>query len=129
MLANHLHQHGHHYMRTLLWVALGSGFGWTTYFGVPVIAVAGWHLLGDGILPDFSIKDIANVGGFAVFAACLYRLHVTTCAQNREDRITDQKQNRDDMAAERAHRESMTLAINANTNATQALTMSLNKKA
>ena len=99
--------------KTLLWLFLMAGFGWFAYFAAPVVTFAA-HALILGQIPDFSYKDIANLGGFAVFALAMYVLHKQSLAQFRED-----------LKAEREHRagdaQAMVKAIADNTTATKEL--------
>lgn len=100
-----------------LWVLSTFGFAWTSYFAVPVVATTGYCILAQGQFPDLSFKDLANVGGFAIFAFAMYRLHVTTVAQHREDREKD-----------RAQMDRMVDHLAANTKATSELNQTLKQK-
>lgn len=95
----------------LVWISVTAGFAWTAYFSVPILFVSTMHLLAQGTLPDINLKDFANIGGFAIFAYAMYRLHVATVANHRTD-----------MAEERAIRSKHAEAIAHNTTATLRLT-------
>lgn len=99
--------------KAIVWVFLMAGFGWFAYFAAPVVLFAG-HALVLGQVPDFTYKDVANLGGFAVFALAMYVLHKQSLAQFRED-----------LKQEREHRagdaQSMVKAIADNTSATKEL--------
>jgi hypothetical protein len=99
----------------LLKMTIFAGFGWTAYFTVPLMAMWLWHLIAQGQMPDFAFRDVANLGGFAVFAWAMYRLHVASVKDFRED-----------MKAEREIRDKLTAAIQSNTAATERLTARMN---
>lgn len=96
--------------KTLIGVGLAMGMGWTAWFAAPAIALAS-VIIAQGGVPDFSVRDWANLGGFAIFAGAMYYLHRQTLADFRSD-----------MREERASRSTLTDAVNENTYATKEYT-------
>lgn len=101
----------------VVWLCTIAGFGWFAYFAVPSLWIAGLTLA-QGNVPDWNIKDAANLGGFATFAAAMYFLH-------RESIKTF----RDELSAERTIRTEsinrMSDRMHENTQATQGLSQRL----
>jgi hypothetical protein len=96
--------------KTLIGVGLAIGMGWTAYFAAPAIALAS-VIIAQGGVPDFSVRDWANLGGFAIFAGAMYYLHRQTLADFRAD-----------MKDERESRGKLTEAVKENTHVTQEYT-------
>jgi hypothetical protein len=92
--------------KTLIGVGLAMGMGWTAWFAAPAIAVAS-VIIAQGGVPDFSVRDWANLGGFAIFAGAMYYLHRQTLADFRSD-----------MKEERESRGKLTDAVKENTHVT-----------
>lgn len=104
--------------KSLLFTAMG--FGWFAYISVPLI-VADCTLIAQGMPPDITIKDIANVGGFAIFAWAMYRQNIKQTDAHREDLASERKLRESAMERDYDHREKMIDALNKNTAATVAL--------
>jgi hypothetical protein len=114
--------------KIVAWISVVSGFAWFSYFAVPVM-ITNTILVAQGAVPDWSFKDMANLGGFAVFAAAMFFLHRESIKTFREEL----KSERDTRAAHfdkvGQHLENHAAGVLANTAATQSLTVQVSNLA
>lgn len=102
--------------KTVAYLFLAAGMGWTSYLAAPAVILSTVHLA-QGQPADFTARDWANLGGFAIFAGAMYGLHRQTLVQFR-----------DDLKEERSARERLTIALADNTAAMNLQTATMTKK-
>lgn len=91
--------------KLIAWMIATFGLGACLLYIVPA-AIMSVVLLAQGQMPEFSFKELASLGGFVVFSAFMSWLYVKERRENREDRKESN-----------ATLQSLTLAIQENTEA------------
>lgn len=112
--------------KIVLWFSVITGFGWFSYFAVPV-ALTNTMLLAQGVSPDWNLKDAANLGGFAVFSLAMFFLHRESIKTFREE-LKAERETREKHADKfGSHMEAHTAGVLANTQATTQMTLQLSE--
>lgn len=112
--------------KVVLWFSVVTGFGWFSYFAIPV-AITNTALFAQGVSPDWSLKDMANLGGFAVFSIAMFFLHRESIKTFRDELKAERESREKHTEKFSGHMEAHTAGILANTQATTAMTLQLSE--